>query len=163
MATAHRNSQQLWLSAQNLSKIRLVKNPSTDWGLVPETPPLAEELTATGEGESTFFGVRSFVGCPYSQCMAPHQCMCEQYYGNLEGGGRGGRGEKKENKHEVGKGPWGWRGDPERFGDGEWAWIWSKCKILKGQTKNILRVKDENLIPFTVLKARTFKIEVSRW
>ena len=30
------------------------QNFSTDWGLVPETPPFAEELAATGEGESIF-------------------------------------------------------------------------------------------------------------
>lgn len=31
------------------------QNFSTDCGLVPETPPLAEELAATGEGESILF------------------------------------------------------------------------------------------------------------
>lgn len=83
------------------------QNPSMDWGLVPETPPLAEELTATGERESTFFGVRSFVGCPYSQCMAPHPYTCEQYYGNLEGGGEERRRKinmKLGRGHEVGGG-----------------------------------------------------------
>lgn len=30
--------------------------------MIPETPPLAEELTAPGEGESIFLGVRSLVG-----------------------------------------------------------------------------------------------------
>lgn len=111
MAAAHRNSQQLGLSAPNLNKIRLIKIPARTgvWFLRP--PPLAEELTATGEGESILFlgwGPWLVVHIPSGW---PHTNACVAVlweFGRRRKRGRGKRRGEKENKHEVGKGQWCW-------------------------------------------------------